>query len=260
MRISEYNHKIALYLEEVEKGEIKLPPLQRPLAWSEEMKREYVENIGELQLLSPFIIAKLPNGERHLIDGQQRTIALREFLSGKLRANASPEKVKNALIKIFEAEVRDLNEAVNLYVALNKAKPLTPFELALALLARERPEIASCLRDVYNRLLAELSSMKIDRAKKKIEMFILRAIRASLGRFSLYALNFNDVFSTLRRTPPDLCERLKSADSRRILDREYAFSFVLGKRPEELEEMLKELEGAERKRAFSMLAFLLRKT
>lgn len=141
LNISEDKFSVYEYLRKISRNQIDLvPDFQRKLVWSVEQKSRFIES-ALLQIpIPPFYMKKMSDTRMVIIDGLQRTFALREFINNKF-----PLTGLNALADLNGKTFSDLEKEDGGMAARIEDK-----QLFFYVLATDVPMAA--VYDIFNRI------------------------------------------------------------------------------------------------------------
>ena len=119
---------IATLISRIDNGDLKLQPdFQRGEVWSLEKKKKLIDTLLRNWQIPPIhVIEVLENNNDEVLDGQQRLVAIRDFLKGKFRIDGNIQPIDKEIQKLDGYKYEELEDRIKR--KLNKS-PLRVFTI-----------------------------------------------------------------------------------------------------------------------------------
>ena len=90
MKLVPSDPDVETIISRMTKGELDLQPdFQRGEVWSERKKQRLIDTVLREWHIPPIHLIDMPGGREQVLDGQQRLVAIRDFVTGDVRIDGS---------------------------------------------------------------------------------------------------------------------------------------------------------------------------
>src|SRR5262245_12002473 len=88
------------------------PGFQRQEVWPDLKKRRLIDTILRGWHIPPIHVVEVKEGKQEVLDGQQRLVAIRDFMGGSLRVDGTIEPKSPDIVPLHGLRYQDLPDAI----------------------------------------------------------------------------------------------------------------------------------------------------
>lgn len=140
------------HLADVDGGEIMVPTFQRGAAWNEKVLAQFAADLCSGLAIPPLVLAELPDGNRLLVDGCQRTAGMEYALKEYIKGDKYRAYVEDTPIQYQVVSCDTYPEAARLFRRYNNGARLSGAE-------KGKSELPEAAQKTINAISRELRSM-----------------------------------------------------------------------------------------------------